>query len=189
MPRRYASTLGPAALCLLLAALPAAAEVLRGAQWGESRARVEAREDGEAVLATENLLVHHDTFAGIPFTINHRFRDDALWQIRYFNRSRHAHGLDFIEDFVRLRARLTRAWGEPDIDRRHWHDEAMDGRPVHEHGQLIGARALSYVVGWERDDTRVVMTLRGEKDFRIAHHLILSDGDHAPAWPFGIESP
>lgn len=175
-----------AAACLLATAAAAAANGLRGTAWGDDRATLLARIEAEPVVDSPGLVIVHERFAGMDVVIGHRFDAGALWQLRYFNRARHRDPLEYLVDFTRVKRQLTAAWGEPDIDTLHWHDDTFRDRPIHYHGQLVAAGDLAYVTGWATQRARVIMTLRGEKGFRIAHRVTFTDPDIEAEWPFGV---
>lgn len=163
----------PACVALWLLADPAAADGMRGSAWGESLDAAVTSEASDPVLRGSALLVHHDRFADIAMTINRRFDDDGLWQIRYFNRELHADPEPYITDYEAVRDYLSSVWGHPEIDEKRWRNPQLRGQPEH-YGKAVAAGQLVYFTGWRTEQAQIYMTLRAEQ-FRVAHHVVFTD--------------
>lgn len=164
---------------LLVSLAPATgADGFAGLSWGDSRDTVVAALGEKPVLDGPRLLVHHDRYAGTRMTINRRFDEDGLWQIRYFNRELHDDYNRYISDYERIRSHLVEEYGEPDVSRKQWQNDRLKERPDH-HGAAIAAGDLVYMSGWDTGRTKILMIMQGEQ-FRVAHHLIFTDPERDP---------
>lgn len=171
--------IGP--LCHLVLAvlfLPGNTAALAMDQWGDDQASVRAAAGGELVIDGPQRLIHHGTYAGIPVTVNRRFDDGGLRQVRYFNRADHRRPVDYIEDFERLRRHLTDTYGKPDLDLREWRSDALRERPGMDGMALAGGK-LFLVAGWETPEALILMTLQREHT-AIAHQLVFTDPEADP---------
>jgi|GEM_PF-5202824 len=160
-------------LSLLLVAPGAVASDVLQPQWGAQQASIAADGPGQLVLDGARRVVRHTDVAGIPFTLNYRFEDDRLRQVRLFSRARHADPGRYIDDHFNLEAELTGIYGEPDVADAEWTDDQLMDRPEY-HGQAVQVGFLTLVAGWEHADARVFLTLE-RQSFRPAQRLILTD--------------
>lgn len=171
--------IGP--LCRVVLAvlfLPGVTVALTMDQWGDDQASVRAAAGGELIIDGPRRLIHHGTYAGLPVTVNRRFDDGGLRQVRYFNRAGHRRPAGYIEDFERLRRHLTDAYGEPDLDLREWRSDTLREQPGMDGMALAGGK-LVLVAGWETPEARILMTLQREHT-AIAHQLVFTDPEAGP---------
>lgn len=176
--RRAATKAGLLALSIGLPALPAVAAEPEwpGFTWGTPQARVAEAGPGELILAGERRVIRHAEIAGIPMTLNYRFDSDGLYQVRYFNRARHAVPGDYLADYDAVLERLVAAFGEPETDEREWRNDALQDQPEH-HGRAVQVGHLSLLAGWRSERADVVTRLDNEA-FRPLHDVLLTDPAH-----------
>lgn len=161
-----------AALGLALAT-SAIANTPSGDGWGSSQEHVRAQAVETPVLDAPGRLVHHTHYQDTPVTLNRRFGDDGLWQVRYFNRSVHDEPAAFLTDYQRWQARLTEQYGEPERDVREWRNDSLKEQGGMEGMGLAGGH-LTLFTAWETDEAMIVMTLQREH-MAMAHQLLFTD--------------
>lgn len=153
--------------------LPGMALALPAHDWGDDQESVRSAAPGTLVIDVPGRLIHHGEYAGMPVTVNRRFDDGGLRQVRYFNRAGHASPEDYIRDFERLRRTLVDAHDEPELDVREWRSDALREQPGMEGIALAGGK-LVLVAGWNTPDALILMTLQREHT-GIAHQLVFTD--------------
>ena len=141
--------------------------------WGETYQNVVDTGPGEIILSGDRRIVRHAELVGVPVTINYRFRDDELWQVRYLNRALYEDPGRYLDDYDHLKAHLIEHFGEPDETDAVWTNEDLRDRPEY-HGQAVQVGFLTLVSGWQASQARVFMTLDNES-FRPVQQLVLTD--------------
>lgn len=173
---RGVSALGSGLVGLLLAASLQAGDALHAPEWGLSSDAVVEDGPGELILHGDRRVVRHAEVAGIPMTLNYRFDDDRLWQLRYFSRARHDDDPGrYLDDYRHFRARLVERFGQPDDTVEEWTDELLIERPDY-HGQAVQVGHLTLMAGWKRAEALILLTLDDES-FRPVQQAILTDPD------------
>ncbi|MFO7857998.1 MAG: hypothetical protein R6V11_03665 [Ectothiorhodospiraceae bacterium] len=142
--------------------------------WGADREALSG--EGDTIIETPGRRTLHAQWRGLPVTVNQRFDDGGLYQVRYFNRAAHADPQAFVRDFRRLRRELEAAYGEPERVVRDWRSERLREQTDMEGMALAGGK-LSLLVAWETATARVVMTLRREH-MALAHQVVVTDPAH-----------
>lgn len=159
----------------VLAAVPAAAMAFPEFDWGTGPHRVVTAGQGDLVVHGKRRVVRHVDVAGIPMTVNYRFRDGELWQVRYFSRARHEDPGRYLDDHETFRRFLADEFGEPEEVVTEWTDDLLRDRPDY-HGQAVQVGHLSLMAGWDTERARVLLTLDNEM-FRPVQQAILTDPD------------
>ena len=141
--------------------------------WGSSREAVRAQAMESPVLDAPGMLVHHTDYQNTPVTVNRRFNENGLWQVRYFNRSGHDEPAAFLEDYQRWQAQLTEQYGEPERDVRQWRNDTLREQHGMEGMGLAGGQ-LTLFMAWDTGEVQIVMTLQREH-MAMAHQLLFTD--------------
>ena len=142
--------------------------------WGAGMEAVSGQ--GDLIIETPRRRTLHTQWRGLPVTVNQRFEDGGLYQVRYFNRAGHAEPKAFVRDFRRLRRELEAVYGEPERIVRDWRSERLREQADKEGMALAGGK-LSLLVAWETASARLVMTLQREH-MALAHQVVVTDPAH-----------
>jgi len=109
--------------------------------------------------------------------IEHVFRRDHLIKTRYIFLDEYPQQTRYIEEYLRLNAEFSQRYGEPEEEKKLWHDPVLKNNPQ-EWGQAISLGHLSYQTRWQLSSTEIVLSLAGSKSqimLELLYSSLISD--------------
>ncbi len=151
-----------AALVLALHAAPLrAAEGFRGIPWGSTRDEVTAQA-GPALLESEEMLLYADTLAGYGVMATYVFADGVLVSGGYLLTDEFVNANRYLEVYDLFVELLEQKYGPPILNRSHWKGGALFRDDPADWGLAVSMGYLERTAYWQTDETRIMVSLRGE---------------------------
>jgi hypothetical protein len=145
---------------------------IRQVHWGMSRDQVKETEKGIAISKGDDSIYYQETLLEYPVVLNYFFKNDRLVSAVYdFSQKYPDNELNkFIDDFNIVKEALIKKYGEPNTDTHVWKNSALEkayqNKPK-EFGFMVKIGGLEYFSKWEKDNTAIMLSLKGEQSGKM----------------------
>lgn len=134
---------------------------IRGVKWGDSKAKVMAKEGKANQVSMPDLYAFEDEIAGMPCFVGYEFTNDKLSMVRYIINQKHSNKNDYITDYNRIVGLLTKKYGEPYYNAPNWKNSLYKDDPS-DYGLAISIGHLYYNAAWSKEKMDIGVYLYGE---------------------------
>ena len=156
-------------MILVLTFVASVAEAqFRNTEWGMSKQEVKSAEKNKLLREQANTLMYQDTFAGLNMYIQYMFPPDRdnLARARYFLGESHDKRMTYIDDYEKLKQKLTEQYGEPHTDTLVWKNEMYKGQQD-QYGKALAEGHVNYISQWNTQNTSIRAQLWGDQSGEI----------------------
>jgi hypothetical protein len=133
----------------------------RKARWGMSREEVEATETLDGGGESEGWLAYAGTVSDLSVHIYYVFVNDQLVRTKYHFVDDHTNDNDYISDYQKLTAILTKKYGAPGEEQVDWRNELYQDNPE-KFGFAVSLGHLLLYQTWSTESTQITAQLSGE---------------------------
>lgn len=137
----------------------------RTSNWGMNANDVTLKE-GNPTSRKKNgnfyTISYEKQVAGLKANTEFKFLLGNLGKGSYYFKVKYKNNNDYIYDFKKLRKALINKYGNPkESDPEIWANKTHKSDPDN-YGLAVGEGHLTYVANWEKDQTKILLQLKGE---------------------------
>ena len=130
-------------------------------KWGMSKKQVRKLYPKAKKDTPSSLILESHKISGLQGGVLFQFHKDQLVHVVWILLEKHTNQNEYIEDYKKMAALLTKKYGKPDRDVVDWSNDLFADNP-NRHGMAIGLGHLAMKVEWDRGETQVNAGILGD---------------------------
>lgn len=146
----------------------------KNVKWGMSKEEVRKLEESSVYYEEENFLIYNMKTEGLIAATRYEFNsEDQLIKVINLFLNKHVNKKDYLDDFNKMKEKLTKKYGEPTKDIVDWKDD-LYREDESQWGKAIITGGLELATVWENETSRIILDLKGENNQAVLCSVYLS---------------